>query len=283
MGGVRVRLGSNEPFHRPTIDTYDTDEADVIFDATHLAFASPLDLVAVTSWASTSCAKGQVVHLDFPSNMDVRNYLSRMNVVAHLEAAGVLFDRTAPRIHRNDRANVLIEVRRIDVADDVEEFSHDALTLLRRHITKHEAAVALRMLGELLGNAAEHANSATGVFVCAQVYQHQLELAVADAGIGVRAHLTRNPKYRHVDEVEALDYALMPGVSGTSERRGNGLSDLLNDTSDYGGRVVLRSQGGHAMVTTVNNLRSFQTGTSVPGTCADVRIGIPSAAPGKMQ
>jgi hypothetical protein len=283
MFGMRVRLGSNEPFHRPIIDTYDTDEADVVFDATHLAFATPLDLVALTSWASSSCAKGDVVRFDFPSSGDVRNYLARMNVVSHLETAGALFDRPAPSIHRNDRANVLIEVRRIAIADDVEEFSHDALTLLRRHITKREAAAALRMLGELLGNATEHANSATGVFVCAQVFNHQLELAVADAGIGVRTHLARNPKYRHVDEVEALDYALMPGVSGTSELRGNGLSDLLNDTSDFGGRVVLRSNGGHALVTTVHNLRSFQSGTSVPGTCAAVRIGIPSAAPSKMQ
>ncbi len=49
--------------------------------------------------------------------------------------------------------------------------------------------------------------TATGVLVCTQVFNHQLELAVADAGIGVRTHLARNPKYRHVNEVEALDYA----------------------------------------------------------------------------
>ncbi len=127
MFGVRVRLGSNEPLHRPTIDTYDTDEADVVFDRTHLAFATPLDLVALTSWASASCAKGDVVRFDFPSSGDIpATTCARMNVVSHLEMAGALFDRPAPSIHRNDRANVLIEVRQIAVADDVEKFSHDS-------------------------------------------------------------------------------------------------------------------------------------------------------------
>lgn len=280
--GMRIRLGSNEPLHLPFMSIEETDEAEVVFDAAHLAFASPLDLAALTSWASALRAQDRSVRLVLPHQASTLNYLVRMNVVLQLERVGVRLDRPAPSIQRNDQSRVLIEVRCVADPNDAEAFSQMALDLLRRHISGREARVAYKILGELLDNATTHAKSQTGVFACAQVYRHELELAVADAGIGIQAHLSRNPKYRLADEVDALEYALMPGVSGTSESRGNGLSDLVDMTCRYGGRVLLRSGAGHALVTTVNNRREFQSGTPIPGTCAAVRIGIPATPPGKM-
>ena len=282
ISGVRIRLGSNEPLHFPYMSIEETDEADVIFDAAHLLFTSPLDLAALTSWASALRAEDRSVLLVLPHQTSALNYLVRMNVILHLDRVGVLFDRAAPSIQRNDQSRVLIEVRCVADPSDAEAFSQVALDLLRQHISGRDARVAYKILGELLDNATTHAKSPTGVFACAQVYRHELELAVADAGIGIQAHLSRNPKYRLADEVDALEYALMPGVSGTSEPRGNGLPDLVDMTCRYGGRVLLRSQAGHALVTTVNNRREFQSGTPIPGTCAAVRIGIPATPPGKM-
>jgi hypothetical protein len=161
---------------------------------------------------------------------------------------------------------------------EAEAFTKDAYDLLVRHIGKDCAIAAAKMLGELLDNAVTHAESGTGAFAAAQVYVQRgdLELAVADCGIGVRSHLSRNPDFRNLTAPQALKSALQPGVSGTSESRGNGLSDLLRSASDYGGTMLLRSDDGYGQVTTANlNHAAFITAEAVQGTWAWVRIGLP--------
>ena len=112
-------------------------------------------------------------------------------------------------------------------------------------------------MGELIDNAIDHGASGEGAFVAAQVYsgatsgRRGLEVAICDTGVGVLAHLRRNPKHADIpDSADALKQAFIPGVSGTTEDRGNGLSDLLSFLQ-FGGlaRVHLRSGDGLATVT----------------------------------
>jgi hypothetical protein len=200
-----------------------------------------------------------------------------MDLIEHLDQAGVTVSGPAPAVRRADRTDVLLEVRRICGPADAERFAVDVYQLAQRHTSDSSAAAGAKMLGELLDNAITHAASPVGVYAAAQVHHRggDLELAVADAGIGIRSHLARNPRFRNLTAAEALGAALRPGVTGTSERRGNGLPDLLSTASGFGGQLLLRSDDGYAQVMAASSDRKFAPAGQVPGTWAWVHVRLP--------
>jgi anti-sigma regulatory factor (Ser/Thr protein kinase) len=277
IGCVLIRLGGNQPLHAPAIELVADANTDANFDASDMTFASPLDLAGVAAWAARLRHEDNPVGFALPTDNDVRRYLIRMNLVAHLDQAGVTVTGLSSSVRRADRADVLLEVRQIRDAADAERFADDAYELARRHTSDGSAAAAGKMLGELLDNAITHADSPIGVYAAAQVHQRaaDLQLAVADAGIGIRSHLARNPSFRNLTAAQALRAALRPGVTGTSERRGNGLPDLLSTASGFGGQLLLRSDDGYAQVMAACSDRQFATATHVPGTWAWVHVRLP--------
>ena len=74
---------------------------------------------------------------------------------------------------------------------------------------------------EMLRNIIEHSESAY-IWFCAQVWPriNDLEVAVVDTGIGIKASIESN-KYYHKDlsNVEAIQFALEPGVSKSYKKR----------------------------------------------------------------
>jgi anti-sigma regulatory factor (Ser/Thr protein kinase) len=200
-----------------------------------------------------------------------------MDLIEHLEKAGVRVTGLTPTVRRADRTDVLLEVRRICGSAEAERFAIDVYQLAQLHTSDSSAAAGAKMLGELLDNAITHAASPVGVYAAAQVHQRggDLELAVADAGIGIRSHLARNPRFRNLTATRALRAALRPGVSGTSERRGNGLPDLLSTASGFGGQLLLRSDDGYAQIMATSSDRKFAAAGNVPGTWAWVHVRLP--------
>jgi anti-sigma regulatory factor (Ser/Thr protein kinase) len=276
--GVRIRLSGSQPLHAPELGQGPPGEYPaVVFDATDMAFASPLDLAGTVAWASRLNHDGTSVEFALPDDGDVRHYLVRMDLVAQLRQAGVAVTGSVPSVRRADRADVLLEVRRIDGSSDAEQFCADAYELALLHTKDRSAAAGAKMLGELLDNAITHAGSPSGVYAAAQVHRRcgDLELAVADGGIGIRSHLARNPSFRNLTTMQALRAALQPGVTGTSERRGNGLPDLLSTASGFGGQLLLRSDDGYARVMAASPDRQFSAADHVPGTWAWAHVRLP--------
>lgn len=70
-------------------------------------------------------------------------------------------------------------------------------------------------LREILRNSIEHAQT-TKVGVCAQYWptKGRTEVAIVDRGIGVRASIQANPHIDASTHKSAINYALMPAVSG---------------------------------------------------------------------
>jgi hypothetical protein len=279
---VRIRLVGKQPLHAPALGQMVLGRrAEVVFDATEMTFASPLDLAGVAAWAARLRHEGAGVQFALPGDGDVCRYLVRMDLVAQLQQIGVTLTSPVPSIRRADRADVLLEVRRICGSADVERFCTDAYELAVQHTANRSAVAGAKMLGELLDNAITHAGSPVGVYAAAQVHQRSgdLELAVADSGIGVRTHLARNPSFRNLSAAQALRAALQPGVSGTSETRGNGLPDLLTTASGFGGQLLLRSDDGYAQVMAASPDRQFTTAAPILGTWAWVHVRLPHSQP----
>lgn len=274
---MRIRLAGSQPLHDPAIGTVPPGSTSVTIDATEMTFVSPLDLAGVAAWASGLRHDGHPVKFVIPADGDVSRYLVRMNLVDHLTDTGVTISAPAPSVRRADRADVLLEVRRIYDPETVDRFTEDAYELALLHTTSGSAAAAATIVAELLDNAITHANSPVGVYAAAQVHQRgrDVQLAVADAGMGIRSHLARNPGFRDLTAAQAIGAAIRPGVTGTSERRGNGLPDLLNIACGFGGQLLLRSDDGYAEITAAPASRQFLTAGQVTGTWAWVRVRLP--------
>ena len=101
-----------------------------------------------------------------------------------------------------------------DVGDVIEERSQQ----LARILTQEELGAATEVLAyslrEMIRNVVEHSQSQE-VAYCAQYHplKKQAELAILDTGVGVRATLMQNPHLTVHDDREALNLAVMPGIS----------------------------------------------------------------------
>jgi hypothetical protein len=232
--------------------------------------------------AHVAADEGACPALITPSDTNVTSYLQRMDLIRNLPA-GTEIDGHLPDDHqRVDLSHRLMEVSHVTM-DNVE----DVVTRVGRMITTHyDRGVRGRVfqaVGELIDNAVSHGASARGAFMAAQAYtgvtsgRRGLEFAVCDTGIGVLAHLRRNPSHDDLhDACTALARALRPGVTGTTEPRGHGLDDLLGVTRERGvARLVLRSEDGIAnVVVRRQEPRSLYAtcNLQVPGTWAWLRV-----------
>jgi hypothetical protein len=181
---------------------------------------------------------------------------------------------------RYDRSDVLLELCQINTDRDSSECCGSVYDLVKQHAGGPAASAVFQMMGELLDNALTHAVSPVGAFVAVQAYPNRrgIELAVADAGIGILAHLRHNPRFqRYTSSRTAIELALNEGVSGEGDERGNGLPDLLKTAASHGGRLVLRSQRGFGEVKVgQHDRRTFSVHqVAVPGTFAWLRADLP--------
>lgn len=117
-----------------------------------------------------------------------------------------------------------------------------------------------RACGELISNAIEHGDSATGAFVAAQTHTGKttggiprIEFAVCDNGVGVLDSLRRNPAFAGLaDDAQAVRTALRKGVSGAGKHRGNGLYQVIRDTTLRGDvAFTMRSGSAEILVTSI--------------------------------
>ena len=125
---------------------------------------------------------------------------------------------------------------------------------------------------EVMRNVFEH-SSAQKLYYCAQYWpkSNKVEFAIADFGIGIRKGLGENPNFRFKTDKEAIEYSLLPGVSGKTHlpRRsevwfnsGYGLY-MTNRLARNGGNFVVAS-GSTGIYLSKKTKSNFTT--SFPGT-----------------
>jgi len=127
---------------------------------------------------------------------------------------------------------------------------------------------------EVMRNVFEHSGSET-LHYCAQYWpkSDKVEFAIVDFGMGIRKGLGTNPNFRFPKDKEAIEYSLLPSVSGkthlirTSDtwfNSGYGLY-MTNRLARNGGNFVLASGNAaiHLSKKTKNNYQTSFQGTAL--------------------
>jgi hypothetical protein len=133
---------------------------------------------------------------------------------------------------------------------------------------------------ETMRNVFEHSKT-DSLYYCAQYWprSNKVEFAVADFGIGIRHALAQNPNFRFDTDKQAIEYSLLPSVSGSTHlpRRsehwfnsGYGLY-MTNRLARNGGNFVLAS-GTSAVLLSSKTKTNFTT--SYPGTILRFNIDV---------
>lgn len=139
---------------------------------------------------------------------------------------------------------------------------------------------------EMVRNVVEH-SGAERFGICAQHWpsKRRVEVAILDRGIGLRASLSRNPHIDTSDDKKAVNYALMPAVSGKAfkgarQRKGNWTNSgfglyLTNRICRNGGNFFIASGDTGMLLTRGEGKRYFSCdldGTAVRMTMDTSRI-----------
>ncbi len=228
-----------------------SDPWHIRIDLTWMRFCEPLGLVAIAAFAENAIRRGERVVVQGPSDTNVANYLSRMRLGTVLAALGA--EHNLPSVREHDVGDALFELTTFDGARGAGALARAVHAIVEPYDL--EAANALHDgVCEAGQNVAHHSGQSRG-FLAAQRTHHgsRLYFAVSDSGDGLLATLrTRGA----VDDVDALDRALKPGVTRTDDlSRGNGLSDMVDQVRDLRGAMHLMS--GSAIVTAVGHRRSY--------------------------
>ncbi|PWU45612.1 hypothetical protein DLJ47_34120 [Micromonospora sp. S4605] len=282
---MRIEFAGRQPLlRRLTPVHHDEAPGRLVLDLRQLTFASPLDLAAAAALAHTAASMNAPVSVHMPEDIDAVSYIARMDLFAALppgsEVVGI-----RPEQQRLDRTDKLVEVMRVSTETGDELMGRVGRVALAR-LEVPFSRRAVQSIGELVDNAVSHGASTIGAFAAVQAYSGRtsrrrgLEFAICDTGIGILEHLRKNPENRDLPGDEAaLERALQRGVTGTEDKRGNGLADLFNVTGNAGySLLVLRSGRGLASVAARQHDRRPAYATTedeIRGTWAWLRVRNP--------
>lgn len=141
-----------------------------------------------------------------------RPYLIRMGLLDALNPDHGI------EIDEHESSGRFIPARQIRNSGELNNFIVDMVPLL--HTTPEQAYPIKYVISELVRNALEHSNSPVGAFVSAQYFKksNRISIGVADRGRGIYQSIrqSHNPK----SDIEAIDLALRPGITGTTSKIG---------------------------------------------------------------
>ncbi len=114
-----------------------------------------------------------------------------------------------------------------EVGDIIEDSCEDLASMLSRKDSGDLFDTLVYSFREIMRNVVEHSNAKQFAF-CAQYWPsyNKVEAAILDRGDGITSSLKRNPNLDINNDHDALNFALMPGISGRAfkgapKQRGN--------------------------------------------------------------
>ena len=142
---------------------------------------------------------------------------------AYLDRMG-LFQFTSQKSPYNivpkDPSGRFIPLTIIKNSNDQSRFITDMIPLL--HLPPEKTDAIKYVVGELVRNVLEHSRSPHGAIVAAQYYKksNTIRIGICDDGVGIRESMARFWAPHCGTDIEAIKWALVPGISGTTRREG---------------------------------------------------------------
>ncbi len=142
---------------------------------------------------------------------------------AYLDRMGLFnfTDQPSPyTITKKEAAGRFIPLHIIKNSTEQSKFITDMIPLL--HLPSEKTDVIKYTIGELIRNVLEHSQSKDGAIVAAQYYKNSntIRIGICDTGVGIRISLLKFWASHARTDLEAIKWALTPGISGTTRKEG---------------------------------------------------------------
>jgi len=121
-------------------------------------------------------------------------------------------------IIEHESAGRFIPLTQIKTSDELTRFITEMIPLL--HLEAEQAKTIGYIVSELVRNVIEHARTENGAIICAQYYKksNSIRIGIADTGVGIK--YTINQSHPASSDIDAIQLALRPGITGTTKREG---------------------------------------------------------------
>ena len=141
-----------------------------------------------------------------------KHYLVRMGLFKILNLTSEI------NITEHEEAGRFQPLTLIRTSEELTRFITDMIPLL--HLKPEQAETIGYVVSELVRNVIEHAQSEKGAVLCAQYYKksNSIRIGIADTGVGIRKTINRS--YSAKTDLEAIQLALWPGITGTTRKEG---------------------------------------------------------------
>lgn len=142
---------------------------------------------------------------------------------SYLDRMG-LFSFTAQQspyhINKKEASGRFIPLTIIKNSTEQSKFITDMIPLL--HLPADKTDAIKYTIGELVRNVLEHSLSRDGAIVAAQYYKksNTIRIGICDSGVGIRKSLQKYWSSHATTDLDAIKWALTPGISGTTTREG---------------------------------------------------------------
>ena len=141
-----------------------------------------------------------------------RHYLVRMGLFKILNVASGI------NVVEHEPAGRFIPITQIRTSSELSKFVTEMIPLL--HLNPEQAETIGYIVSELGRNVIEHAQADSGAILCAQYYKksNSIRIGIADTGVGVKATISNS--YSVKTDLDAIQLALWPGITGTTRKEG---------------------------------------------------------------
>ncbi len=141
-----------------------------------------------------------------------KHYLERIGLFKMLNIPSEI------TIEEHEPAGRFIPLTRIKTSEELSQFISELAPLL--HLNQEKTETIRYVVGELVRNVLEHAQTKKGAIVCAQYYKksNTVRIGIADTGIGIKKSISESHKAS--TDFEAIQLALTPGITGTTRKEG---------------------------------------------------------------
>lgn len=215
--------------------------SECVIDARALTFISPMGFVWLAATQQNLIARGCTVAIENVS-AELQGFCDLMGLLKAKDEA------TAG----NDKVG-FVSMRRVSAVTNTSQLAESLAKTACPTAPIESIQTLIHCLGEATDNTKQH--SGTDGFVSSMHYpsKRRTMIAVADSGIGLRAHLSQNPNLKVTDDVEAVRLALQKDTTGHPystgpydqvSNTGNGLFYIDRICRECRGRMVLWSGTG---------------------------------------